>query len=101
MVVHAKLITYREDFGGYIVYLFEIIGGQLPYDKYIMCTRFPNWDCMTLKIGDVGYLKYREVIAGEDKWYDINSGQLIPYKYTGVHFLDFIPEKEEKDCLIL
>lgn len=97
-VVYAKLIALREDIGGYIVYVFEIIEGKLPYDKYIMCTRFPNWECPFIQINDVGFLKYKEVEAGKDKWFD--GYNYIPYKYTGIHFIDFV-YKKEKDDLIL
>lgn len=95
----AKLVTLREDIGGYIIYVFELPEGKLPYDKYIMCTRFPNWESPILHIGDVGYLKYREVDAGVDKWF--NGSEFIPYKYTGIHFIDFVNKKEKLDDLIL
>lgn len=98
-VILAELVASREDFGGYIVYVFNIIDGKLPYDKYIMCTRFPNWDSPTLNLGDVGYLKYREVDAGIDKWFD--GTNFIPYKYTGVHFLDFVYKKNKDELLTL
>lgn len=98
-VILSELVALREDIGGYIVYVFSIKNGKLPYDKYIMCTRFPNWESPYIKIGDVGFLKYREVDAGIDKWFD--GENFIKYKYTGVHFLDFIYEKPKEDCLIL
>lgn len=99
--VKATLINFREDFGGYIIYVFEMEGGTLPYDKYVMCTRFPNWESPIIRIGDSGYLKYREVTAGDDKWYDSNTGNMIPYKYSDMHFIDFIPDKKKDDLLTL
>lgn len=98
-VVLAKLVALREDLGGYIVYVFDIQEGKLPYDKYLMCTRFPNWESPLIQLDDVGYVKYREVEAGVDKWYDGET--FISYKYTGVHFIDFVPKKEKNEMLIL
>ena len=99
---YVKLVAFREDFGGYVIYVFEIIDGKSPFEKYIMCTRFPNWESSLIMIGDVGFLKYKEVIAGKDMWYDIQTGNTIPYKYTGIHFIDFVQQKNsEEDNLII
>lgn len=101
-IVYVKLIAYREEVGGYIVYVFELINGKPPYDKYVMCTRFPNWESPFIKLGDIGFLKYREVVAGKDTWYNLLTEKEIPYKYTGIHFLDFVYEnKNNSDKLIL
>lgn len=100
-VVYSKLMAIRNDIGGYIVYVFELLESESLFDKYVMCTRFPNWDSPMLSLGDVGFLKYKEVFAGEDKWFDSNTGQMIPYKYTGIHFIDFVYEKQKTDDLIL
>lgn len=96
-VIRAKLITYREDMGGYIIYVFE----NLANGTYEMCTRLPRWETPILKIGDVGFLKYNEVIAGEDTWYNRDTGQQVPYRYTGVYFMDFVYEKPAESDLVL
>lgn len=95
--IHAKLITLREDIGGYIIYVFQ----NLANGTYEMVTRLPRWESPILKIGDVGFLKYTEVIAGEDTWYDRESSQKIPYRFTGVYFIDFVCEKPSESNLIL
>lgn len=96
-VIHAKLITYREDFGGYIVYVFE----DLKTGKPEMVTRLPNWQTPFLKIGDIGYLKYKEVIEGEDTWYNRDTRKKIPYGHTQVYFEDFVYEKPAESDLVL
>lgn len=95
--IHAKLITLREDVGGYIIYVFQ----NLANGAYEMITRLPRWESPVLKIGDVGFLKYNEVIAGEDTWYDRESGQKVPYRFTGVYFIGFVYEKPAESDLIL
>ena len=96
----SKLLTFREDIGGYIVYVFENLDFTNLFDRYIMCTRFPNWESPMINIDDIGFLKFREVFAGEDSWYDKMTGQYVPYAYTGIHFLDFIPLKETKELIL-
>jgi hypothetical protein len=100
-VKRVKLVATKDSFGGYVVYVFENLDSKSYLDKYMMCTRFPNWQCQTVTINDTGYVKYREVQAGKDVWYDMNIDKWISYKYTGTHFLDFVKEKEPKKDLIL
>ena len=99
--ISGKLITFQEDAGGYITYVFENMNYTNIYDQYVMCVRFPNWNCCFPSIGDIGYLKYREVEAGEDKWYDSATGTFIPYKYSDIHFLNFIPIKERLNNIVV
>jgi len=94
--VYAELITFKHGCWGYITYIFK----DLTSGEYISCTRFPHWDCPDLDIGDKGFLKFREVHAGTSKWYNKDTGTFIPYKYTGVHFLDFVYEKPKKDIIM-
>lgn len=100
-IMHGKLLTFNEDAGGYITYVFENLDPCDLLHKYLMCVRFPRWQCDNINIGDCGYIKYRQVEAGVDKWYDSNIDKYVPYKYTDIHFLDFILEKEKQDNIIL
>lgn len=92
----AKLVAKEDDGLGYITYVFEIIDD---YDlkrlntKYIMCVRYPNWDAAKIYLGEKGYLEVMEVIAGVDKYFKNNT--MIPYNYSNIQFLKFIPEKTE------
>lgn len=95
--IRAELITFREDLGGYIIYVFK----NLANGTYEMCTRMPRWESPGLKIGDVGYLKYNIVIAGDDSWYNKNTNTKVSYNYTNVYFVDFIYERPKEADLIL
>lgn len=68
-----------------------------------MCTKCPNWQSPTFKVGQEGYLKIKEIEAGKDTWYDQNSGELVPYKYSGIQFFDFVLDKKEEqvDCIMV
>ena len=96
--IHAELVTFRHGCWGYITYIFRDI--DRPDNDYISCVRFPNWDCADLRIGDVGFLKYKEVVAGDSRWYDWRDNKYVPYKYSGIHFLDFVYEKPKEDIVM-
>jgi len=100
--INAELLTFRMDSGGYITYVFRNLDSKTAFDRYAMCVRFPNWDCANLEIGDKGFLSYRIVKAGEDYWYDKNTGKYEPYKQTDCHFINFVTYKNNdlKDIIL-
>lgn len=93
-VIRCKLLALKKDVGGYITYVFKNLNSTNVYDEYVMCVRFPNWDCYNLEIGDIGFLKYRMVEAGVDKWYDRENDKFELYRQTDCHFINFIKEQE-------
>lgn len=100
--IKAKLLTYREECGGYILYVFEDLNTRTWDKKYRLTLRLPNWEAPVLKIGDVGYLSYKEVIAGHDVWWDRNTQSEKFYNYTNTLFETFIHEKpsESSDSIL-
>lgn len=102
ITVKATLLALEEDFDGYITYVFKNLE-EAPFGKqYIMCVRFPGWIHSDININDVGYLTYKEIIAGIDSWYD--GEKMIPYNYTNIIFVRFIKETNadmnSKDIII-
>lgn len=96
---YTKLVAKDIDFSGYITYVFENLEYSDIKNKYIMCVRFPNWDCPDISNGEIGFLKFREVEEGIDIWYD--GKDLIPYKNSDFIFLKFIREQPEYNRNIL
>ena len=94
MTILAKLLANELDILGYETYVFECLEEIRKDTKYLMCTKFPNWESKKINIGDIGFLSFIEIRAGVDKWFDGN--QMIPYKYNNVQFLKFIKKPEEK-----
>lgn len=95
MTVLAKLVAEEEDIMKYVTYVFEVLDEEYRQKaKYIMCTRFPNWQCRKINIDDIGYLEVFEIRAGIDKWFD--GSKMIPYNYNNIQFIKFIP-KPTKD----
>ena len=96
MVALVKLVADEHNPLNYITYVFECLDEEIRKEtKYIMTTRFPNWDHRCLNIGEIGYLEFEEIRAGMDKWFDGNT--MIPYRYNMIQFIRFISKKEEKD----
>lgn len=93
ITIHAEMIDYKYEPGGYIVYIFRNLESKRWDTKYFMCTQVPNWDQPPIKLRDIGYLTIQEVIAGEDTWYDILSGQQVPYLYNNIYLVKFLPQK--------
>ena len=98
MTVLAELVAGEEDIAGYINYVFEILEREEISrlgTKYILCTRYPNWNHRKIEIGEIGYLDFTEIQAGLTKWYD--GEKMISYNYNGIQFNKFIPKPNKKD----
>ena len=100
ITLRVKLNAKYYDIGGYLIYVFENFEYTNTRDKYIMCVQFPNWNQADIDIGDVGYVRYRQVEGGVSQWYD--GEKMHVYKHTNDVFLKFVkePEKVDKEFLI-
>lgn len=96
MTILAKLLAKEKDIMGYITYVFECIDNDVSKEtRYVMCTRFPNWEHRAIEIGEIGFLNFVELRAGIDKWFD--GEKMIPYNYNNIQFIKFIQKKEKKE----
>ena len=90
----VKLLCQETDTLDYTTYVFEVLDideiNRLGY-KYIMCTRWPNWNHRELSNGEEGYLHYFIILAGVDKWFD--GKEFIPYKCSTYQFDKFISKQ--------
>ncbi len=94
MTIFAKLVAERND-NGYIVYVFKCLDKEVAKESpYVMCTRFPNWNHRELEIGEIGYLEFVEIKAGDDTWFD--GATRIPYRYNMIQFIRFIEQQDEE-----
>lgn len=98
ITLKAQLVARTEKINGYQTLIFKDIRFK---DSYVMTTLFPNWDIPTIQLGDIGYIKYREVIAGKDTWYDYKTNSNVYYKNTDCHLLDFVHEPKIDNLLNL
>lgn len=100
MTIETLLVELKEqysDYFGYITYVFKYLD---EFDinshncKMMVCTRYPNWNCRELKVGDVGYVDIEIVRAGIDTWYD--GEKQVPYKHNAKRFMKFIDKTDTK-----
>lgn len=94
ITISAKLKAKQIDGFGYITYVFENLEFVDFKYKYIMCVQFPNWNQNCISEEEIGYLTYKYVQAGIDKWFDGN--EFVKYNYTNVIFLKFIRKQSEE-----
>lgn len=98
MVAKVKLVAQDQVLNGYSTYVFECLDQELKdQTKYIMTTRFPNWDHRPLKIDEIGYLHFEERKAGKDTWYDINTNLHYSFNYDIIQFIKFIEIPKTED----
>ena len=96
MTILARLVAKEVDTLGYVTYVFECLDEEILKDtKYVMCTRYPNWNQLMIDVDEVGYLSFFEIRAGVDKWFD--GEKMIPYNYSGIQFDKFVSKPKEKD----
>ena len=94
--VLAKLVAKESDTLDYTTYVFECLDSDVvKYSKYIMCTRYPNWDHRNIELDEIGYLNFMEIKAGVDTWFD--GSKMIPYLYNGIQFIKFVHKPESKN----
>lgn len=100
-MITEKGVLVAKKSGIYTNYVFQIATDS--FDKYIMCTKPPNWDVPDIKIGDVGFFTYKIVEAGES-YFNPKNNEIEKYNYTNVYFINFIeecePKKNEKILII-
>lgn len=97
ITIHAKLIDYCQDLNDYTLLVFLNLEPIHWTNKYIMCVKFPNWDHRPIKLNDEGFLTYKEIREGIDKWYDADKNEMVPYKYTNVQFIRFLPKNSDNN----
>jgi hypothetical protein len=87
----VRLLAQEGDSLGYTTYVFDVLDNNEVTrlgSRYIMCTKFPNWDHREMYNGEEGFLTFKEVEAGKDTWF--NGNTFVPYNYTGIHFIKFV-----------
>jgi hypothetical protein len=93
-VALVKLLASRNEGMGYMVYVFECLEFRIKINTpYIMCTKFPNWDHRELQIGEIGFLEFKEIIAGKTTWFDGTNDILC--KHDNIQFIRFVEKPKE------
>lgn len=86
-VIEAQLIAVRK--GVYTMYVFK----NLEDSTYVMCTKLPNWQTPDVTVGDIGFLNYQIVKAGEE-YYNPSTDETIKYLYSNIYFINFVQKSD-------
>lgn len=92
MTIFAELIAFDKDIEGYITYVFKLLDEysiNKLQSEYLMTVQYYNWVSDPINIGDIGYVKVKEVKAGIDQWWDGKQHNF--YKFDDMIFYKFIP----------
>lgn len=91
LLVEVEAILHEPT--GYTIYIFKNLddNGNYLY-KYLMCTRYPNWEHRGLKLKEIGFVTYEPVVEGIDKWFD--GFKLVPYNFSANKFINFISKPD-------
>lgn len=95
LTAKVKLLCQETDNQGYTTYVFEVLEDSEInrfHSKYIMVVRWPNWEHRMLLNGEIGFLNFEEIIAGETQWFD--GKDFVPYKYSAIQFNKFVSEQQ-------
>ena len=100
MTVLACLVAKEVDTLGYITYVFECLDKEVvELSKYIMCTRYPNWNHRAIELGEVGYLNFVEIDGEIAQKYLISTPDIFTetifyenyFFKKGTHTLEILP----------
>ena len=90
-IIFAELVAKRDDL--YTLFVFK----NLDTSEFLMCTKLPNWQTPHINIGDIGYVSYKSVKAGDE--YCFPTGEKDIYKYDNTYFTNFVLKTETKEIL--
>ena len=95
----AKLEVAQHE-GEYILYVFRNLESDKWDNKYILCTRYPRLEHRQLEIGEIGFVSFTLVKAGET-YYNRITNKEETYNFTHIRFDKFIRKKEEEDNITI
>lgn len=102
MTIHCKLLAREEDLMGYQTLVFKNLDNAPFGYNYCMVTVWPNWESYIPVNGEIGYLTYDSVTAGEDTYFNRETNTIEKYNFTNLIFNKFVREQDnsKKDIII-
>lgn len=102
-VINCEVVAKEQDVLGYQTLVFKNLENNCPFGhKYCMNVVFPNWESRIPDIGEIGYVEYDEVKAGEDTYYDRNLDSIVKYNFSNLIFKKFVKkvDNSNKDIIL-
>lgn len=94
--IHAKLIKEQEDTNGFIYYIFENLESNSWDNRFLMVTRYPNWEWGFPKVNQEGFLVYTELFEGSE-YYDYKCDKMSKIQQSHIRFEKFFNEPIKED----
>ena len=93
VTIRGQLVAIQEEL--YTNYVFKNLDEfDNSFMRYVTLTQCPNWMGTKPKIGDVGFVEYEYVEAG-DNYFCKGTGNTSQYNYTACYFISFIKDLEK------
>ena len=93
VTIRGQLVAVQEEL--YTNYVFKNLDEpNNSMMRYVTLTQCPNWIGTKPQIGDIGFVEYEYVEAG-DSYFCREYGNKSQYNYTACYFISFIKDKEK------
>lgn len=99
----TTILTQLEEIqqaGEYTNYVFKNLEPTKWDNVFFLCTRYPRWEHRELKKGEIGFVTFTEVKAGEE-YYNHITKEVDVYNHSHIRFDKFIDKKSEEDNTIV
>ena len=102
LTIHCRLLAKEADLMGYQTLVFKNLDNAPFGNNYCMMTVWPNWESYIPEVGDIGYVTYDSVTAGEDTYFNRETKTIEKYNFTNLIFSKFVKEQDnsKKDIII-
>lgn len=93
ITIKGQLVAIHEEL--YTNYVFKNLDEpNNSFMRYVTLTQCPNWMGNKPNIGDIGFVEYEYVEAG-DNYFCRETGDKLQYNYTACYFISFIKDVEK------
>ena len=93
ITIKGQLVAIQEEL--YTNYVFKNLDEQTDsLMRYVTLTKCPNWIGISPQLGEIGYIEYEYVEAG-DSYFCRETGNKGQYNYTSCYFISFIKDVEK------
>lgn len=92
VTLHGEVIVKSTGFFTNIIFK-NLDEPEEGWYRYVTVTIPPGWNVVDLKKGDVGYITYEPVTAG-DEYYCSQEKKFKKYEYSNYYFVKFVKGQE-------
>ena len=95
ITILARLEELQRN-GEYTNYVFRNLEPTKWDNVFFLCTRYPRWEHREIAKGEVGYVSFTEIKAGEE-YYNHITNSIDIYNHSHIRFDKFIEIKNNSE----